>query len=166
MAQKSTLCLYQIKTKNDMRNLPTSNEYTQEAIQVMADAYKRIDKQVRAHCVDLYKSVVVRARVDFPIDHPSLQAIERLVRGCASDSDVVRDVCPDTAAYLCSVSKAYSYSEDAVVSDEDTYDAVGYLVEDYINEMLDDNGKRYNEDDRYIEFYISADLQTYKVGVS
>ena len=168
MAQKSTLCLYQIKTKNDMsltKELTPSNEYTQETIRLIAECLRRADKQVRAHCIDLYKSVVVRARGEFPTDHPSLKAIETLVRGCANDADAIRDVCSDTHSYLCGVSKVYSYSEDALASDEDTYDAVGYLVEDYINDLLDDKGRYYNEDNRHIEFYISADLQTYQVGV-
>jgi len=142
------------QNKNEMKNLPTSNEYTQETIQVMADAYKRIDEQVQAYCADVYKSAVVRGHTNFPANHPPIEGIEALLRGCASDADAIRDVCSDTHEYLCSVSKAYSYSEFVLVNstgdeEADVIEGVKELLDDYFEDNGADLVIFYNYDKRY-----------------
>lgn len=109
---------------------------------LMAQCLRRVDKQVQAYCADIYKSAVVCGKWKFSVDHPSFKGIETLVEGLANDADAIRDVCSDTHSYLCSVSKVYSYSEDAhinLVGDriDDVFDVVNELVVDYLDEKLE-----------------------------
>lgn len=146
------------------KQVTPSNEYAPETIRLMENCLRNQKSVLRAHMSDLYTSVCVRARGEFPLNHPSLVAIEEAVRGLANDADAIRDVCQSTHEYLCGVSKVYSYSE-GVTTDREVYEVVAELVEDYINETLEANGKRYTEDNEFIEFYFEEAAQMYEVCV-
>lgn len=109
-----------------------SNEYTEETIRLMRNCVRNADKQVQAYCKDMYKSAVVRGRTEFPLNFSAMKGIETIVRGMASDADLVRDVCSETHVHLCLASNVYSYSEQAE-TEFDIKDICAELVNEFID---------------------------------
>ncbi len=134
-----------------------SNEYNEATIRLMRNCVRNADKQVQAYCEDMYKAVL-QGRTEFPANYPPIKGIETIVRGMASDADIVRDVCSETHVHLCLASKVYSYSENAYDVNE-IHEVLSELVIDYIEEKLE-----YKKDIAFInpitnnEFYV-LDIQ-------
>ena len=107
-----------------------SNEYNEATIRLMRNCVRNADKQVQAYCEDMYKAVL-QGRTEFPANYPPIKGIETIVRGMASDADIVRDVCSETHVHLCLASNVYSYCEQAE-TEFDIFDICGELVHEFI----------------------------------
>jgi len=107
-----------------------SNEYNEATIRIMRSCVRNADKQVRAYCKDVYKAVL-QGRTEFPREFSAMKGIETIVRGCANDAELVRDVCSETHVHLCLASNVYSYCEQAE-TEFDIFDICGELVHEFI----------------------------------
>ena len=114
-------------------NIPKSEDYTPAVQRMMAKGYMKADQIVEGYAHALYHKVV-DGNLRIELDNLSVETIYNMVEEISEDVDVVRDVCKTTHEAMCSLSRVYSYSEDAV--GEEILNATCELLGEHLTEKL------------------------------